>query len=67
MQKCIITEDTIKNGVQPTLIYKKADKKKASAKKAVKNKEDAAIPEIDAPKSPMAAGAENVNVEIEPL
>ncbi len=67
VQKCIITEDTIKNGVQPTLIYKKADKKKASAKKAVKNKEDAAIPEIDSPKGPMAAGAENVNVEIEPL
>lgn len=66
VQKCIITAETIKNGVRPTLIYKKADKKKAAPKKG-KNKEDAAAAELDAPKSPMAAGAENVSVEIEPL
>ena len=51
----------------PTLIYKKADKKKNSAKKSSKNKEDGALPGLEAPKSPMAAGAENVNVEIEPV
>ncbi|HBV51351.1 MAG TPA: ATP-dependent Clp protease ATP-binding subunit ClpX [Clostridiales bacterium] len=67
VQKCIITADTIRNGVPPTLIYKKADKKKNSAKKSSKNKEDGALPGLEAPKSPMAAGAENVNVEIEPV
>jgi len=66
VQKCIITAETIRNGVLPTLVYKKADKKKGAAKKSLKNKEDAAA-EIEAPKGQMAAGAENVNVEIESL
>ena len=62
VQKCIITADTIKNGVQPTLIYKtKADKKK-SAKKIAKSKEEPALQSAELP-SPMAAGAENIDVE----
>lgn len=65
VQKCVVTEETIKNGVPPTLIYKKADKKKSLSKKADKAKESAAVSEEEAPKSPLAAGAENVDVEIE--
>ena len=62
VQKCIITAETIKNGVQPTLLYKtKADKKK-SVKKLAKSKEEPALPSAELPGS-MAAGAENIDVE----
>ena len=67
--KCIITADTIRNAMPPTVIYKKSDKKKGSSKKGAKSKTETLITDADADagSKPVAAGAENIRVETDLL
>ena len=58
LQKCIITEDTIKNGEKPIFVYSKKAEKKKTTKKNTKNKTAS-----DADSIPLiAAGAEAIDI-----
>ena len=58
LQKCIITEDTIKNGEKPIFVYSKKAEKKKTTKKNTKNKMAS-----DADSIPLiAAGAEAIDI-----
>lgn len=58
LQKCIITEDTIKNGEKPIFVYSKKAEKKKTTKKNTKNKTAS-----DADGIPLiAAGAEAIDI-----
>lgn len=64
IEKCVVTAETIKNGTAPTLLYKSKPDKKKSVKKGAKKEEPLKLdgePAI----TPLAAGAENVDVEID--